>query len=198
MTQGSRPIITSVGNIRHVKGFDVLIRAAALVREHYPEALFLIAGRSTDGEAECLRGLEELRDKLTLNNEVRFVGPVDDVPGFLRQSTVFCLLSRSEGFSNALLEAMACGLPSVVANVGGNAEAIEDGISGFVVNSEDHSAAAERICRILADAALAKRLGNNAQESVRTRFGPTEVISQLVSVYDSLLRNHNNGKRARL
>ena len=74
-------------------------------------------------------------------------------------SQAFCLLSRSEGFCNALLEAMACGVPSVVARVGGNPEAIREGENGFLVASEDDEAAAERLLFLLRNPARAVEIG---------------------------------------
>jgi glycosyltransferase involved in cell wall biosynthesis len=69
----------------------------------------------------------------------------ENVWSLLKVCDVFCQPSRSEGMSNALLEAMACGLPCVATAVGGTPEVLEDGRTGYIVPSEDHHAAANRI-----------------------------------------------------
>jgi glycosyltransferase involved in cell wall biosynthesis len=180
-------VIASVGNLRRVKGFDVLLRAAALVCREYPGAVFVVAGGEDPAEAQGRRDLEALSSALGIAGKVRFVGPLDDVVPLLKASNVFCLLSRSEGFSNALVEAMACGLPCVATRVGGNGEAIEDGRSGFLVESEDHAAAAARILELLRDPVRAIGIGENAQTVVARRFTPRIVTAQLVELYEKLL-----------
>src|SRR5262249_32595385 len=128
-------VISTVGHVRRIKGFDVLIRAAIAVHQKDPQALFLIAGENH--EPKHYAELEALLAETGNKARVRLVGNVDDVPAFLGLSDIFCLPSRSEGLSNALLEAMACGLPSVATRVGGNPELIEDGRNGYLVESED-------------------------------------------------------------
>ena len=88
----------------------------------------------------------------------------------LKMSSVFCMLSRSEGFCNALLEAMACGVPSVVSRVGGNPEAITDSESGFLVPVEDHQTAAERMLFLLRNPDQAKQIGDAGRVAAFSQF----------------------------
>lgn len=186
---GASHVIVSVGNIRRLKGFDVLIRAAAIVCREFPEAVFVVAGGSDPAEAHCLHDLEKLSSEFGIADNVKFLGLVEDVVPLLDASDAFCLLSRSEGFSNALLEAMASGISCVATRVGGNSEALDDGYSGFLVENEDHEAAATKICELLRDKELARCMGGRAQSSVSARFTPEIVISQLVAIYEGLLAN---------
>jgi glycosyltransferase involved in cell wall biosynthesis len=190
------PIIVSVGNLREIKGFDVLIRAAAKVCRDYPETMFIIAGGTDPREPECLSQLSELSSSLGVGSNVKFLGAVEDVIPFLQASNVFCLLSHSEGFSNALLEAMACGIPCIATRVGGNSEAIEEGRTGFLVEDNDDGATAERILEVLRDPAQAKRIGSSAVEAVTRRFAPEIVMSQLVETYDNVLAQKRESRRA--
>ncbi|HZR27950.1 MAG TPA: glycosyltransferase, partial [Terriglobales bacterium] len=105
------PVITTIANIRKIKGIDVLVKAAGKVCKKYPDALFLIAGRKS--EQEYCRELEDMISALGLGANFQFLGSREDVLPILKMSDVFCLPSRNEGFSNALIEAMACGLPCV-------------------------------------------------------------------------------------
>jgi glycosyltransferase involved in cell wall biosynthesis len=109
----------------------------------------------------------------------------------LRASNVFCLPSRNEGFSNALIEAMGCGLPCVATRVGGNAEALEEGKSGYLVATEDADAMADRILRLLRDPVLARRMGEAARETVRARFSMDAMMNRLTGIYDELLAAKN-------
>ncbi|HET9280877.1 MAG TPA: glycosyltransferase family 4 protein, partial [Candidatus Angelobacter sp.] len=105
----------------------------------------------------------------------------------LRMSNAFCMLSRSEGFSNALLEAMACGIPPVVTSVGGNPEAIKDSEDGFLVPSEDHQAAADRLLYLLRNPANATLMGEAARTTAQTRFSAQTMIKQLIEVYREMM-----------
>jgi glycosyltransferase involved in cell wall biosynthesis len=180
-------VIAAIGNIRHIKGTDVLVRAAAIVCKEFPKAVFVVAGVLETAEPGYLRELERLKKDFGIEQNVRLVGPVDEVAELLKTSNVFCLLSRSEGFSNALVEAMGCGLPCVATRVGGNAEALLDGQCGFLVESEDYKMAAARICELLRSPSKARGIGELALQSVRRRFLPETVTAQLVEVYDQLV-----------
>src|SRR5262249_30250219 len=141
------PLIVTVGNIRRVKGTDVLIQSAVRVVRDFPEAMFLVVGRQS--EAEYFEELNAQIENLGIRDNIRFVGESSGVFPLLKACDVFVLPSRSEGFSNALIEAMACGLPCVATRVGGNPEAIEDGKNGYLVDSGDAEATAERILALL-------------------------------------------------
>src|SRR5260370_11286367 len=139
----STPIVVTVGHIRPVKGIDVLVETAAKVAREFPGVAFLVIGRNSD--PKYFQELESRIAELGLRENVRFFGESENIFFLLQMCDVFYLPSRSEGFSNALIEAMACGLPCIATRVGGNAEAIEEGRSGYLIESEDSQTAAERI-----------------------------------------------------
>ena len=178
-------LIITAANIRRVKGLDVLVRAAAIVQREFPRAVFLIVGGIL--EPEYSRELEELTRSLSLSDTVKFLGARKDVMPLLAISDVFCLPSRSEGFSNALVEAMASGLPCVATRVGGNAEALADGQSGYIVDSDAPQAMAERILILLRDPEQRHRMGQRGKEAVESRFSAHSMMTQLVDVYDELM-----------
>lgn len=126
---GASHRIVTVGNIRRIKGIDVTVRTAAKVCRRYPRAVFLIVGALV--EPQYYEEVKGLARTLNVAENVRFLGSSNDVFSLLKLCDIFCLLSRNEGFSNAVLEAMGCGLPCVVTEVGGNREAISEGRSGF-------------------------------------------------------------------
>jgi glycosyltransferase involved in cell wall biosynthesis len=179
------PIILTVANIRPVKGLDILIRAAARVCREFSEATFVIVGSVLI--PETYRDLKNLVDALDLKRNVKFVGRLVNPYPVLRTSSLFCLPSRNEGFSNALIEAMGCRLPCVVTKVGGNAEAIDNAKTGFVVPSEDVEEMADRILRLLRDPEMARRMGQAARSAVEQRFSAEAMMTRLMAIYDELL-----------
>jgi L-malate glycosyltransferase len=180
--------VGTVGNIRRVKGHDVFIRAAAMVLRDYPEVSFRIAGEVL--ELDYLKELETLVRELKLENHLQFVAGVANPQEFLFATDIFVLPSRSEGFSNAIIEAMAASLPVIATNVGGNAEAVEDGVSGLIVAPEDAAALALAISQLLADPAKAREMGSAGRKRVEERFTIDAMMRRITRVYDGLLGNN--------
>jgi glycosyltransferase involved in cell wall biosynthesis len=180
-------LVATVAHIRRVKGIDVLVRAAARVCRQLPRAQFLVIGDVS--EPDHGRELQELAKSLGVTDNIRYLGPSEAVFSILKLCDVFCLPSRSEGFANALVEAMACGLPCVATRVGGNDEALDDGHSGFLVDSEDADTMAEKILQLLSDSTRARHMGRAGREIVERRFSATAMVERLVSLYDRLLND---------
>jgi glycosyltransferase involved in cell wall biosynthesis len=178
-------IVTNVANIRRIKGLDFFIKAAAILHSDFPSAAFVIAG--WPNEPQYFAQLKQLVADLGLQNNVFFLGEIEDVFPLLKASDAFCLLSRSEGFSNALIEAMACRLPCVATRVGGNAEAITDGHNGFIVPTQDPQTAANRLRQLLASPELAMRMGQEARKTIESRFTTEHMIRHLTQCYLSLV-----------
>jgi glycosyltransferase involved in cell wall biosynthesis len=180
-----RVLIATVGNIRFVKGHDVLVRAAALTVPHFPNVLFSIAGDVL--ESFYFAELQALIRDLNLSNHFVFAGGVGDLREYLANTDIFVLPSRSEGFSNAIIEAMAASLPVVATDVGGNGEAVEDGVSGLLVPSEDPLALSLAINQLLSDPALAARMGAAGRKRVTDHFTTEAMMNQVVAAYAALL-----------
>jgi glycosyltransferase involved in cell wall biosynthesis/SAM-dependent methyltransferase len=191
------PFIVSLANIRHVKGIDVLIRTAQIVHREFPEAVFGVVGSEDVDEKAYFRQMQDLIRESGLSECFKLIGPAKNVFPILSASDIFCMLSRSEGFSNALLEAMACRLPCVVSNVGGNPEAVEDGENGFLVPPEDAEAAAERILTLLRQPELALKLGSAARQTIESRFTLEFMTKRLEKMYENLLNKRRNYFRIR-
>ena len=177
LRKGSQ-VITSVGNIRRVKGHDILVRAAAIVVKRFPQALFTIGGDVL--EPEYFAELQRLVAQFALSGCFHFVGPVTNLPKHLATADIFVLPSRSEGFSNAIVEAMAASIPVVATDVGGNAEAVESGVTGFVVPSQDVEAMANAIMKLLSDPRAAVVMGAAGRDLAGRKF-TTEAMMQVVT-----------------
>lgn len=154
--------ILFVGRLVAQKGIDVLLDAMATVVSSVPTGRLTIVG---GGELEGT--LRAQADRLKLGDSVRWIGVTDDLAMLWRTAQVFVLPSRYEGTPNALLEAMAWGLPcAVTTGVGGALDLVEDRRSALVVPIGDVEALADAIVELLRDQALADRVGNAAKEAV--------------------------------
>ena len=178
-------LVLSIGNIRPVKGFDVFVEAAARIAQTAPDTAFAIAGE--DSDAECCRQLKEMATARGLKNNFFLLGGVDDVYPLLQAADVFCLLSRTEGLSNALLEAMACELPCVATAVGGNPEVVVPEKSGFLVQNEDFESAARCVIQLLEDPVRARSMGAYGRRIVEGKFTTEVMMRRLTDSYEHLL-----------
>lgn len=180
------PVITTVGNIRRVKGHDVFIKAAASIVAQFPQVTFNIAGDVL--ESDYFAELQSLTGHLNLSNHFHFVGGVANLREYLSTADIFVLPSRSEGFSNAIVEAMAASLPVVATNVGGNAEAVTDGISGLIVPPDDPTALAAAITRLLSDPDKAREMGAAGKKLASEKFTTDAMMHQITLAYASVLQ----------
>ena len=181
------PVVVTVANINPWKGVDVFIECAALVLKTQASAVFAVAGDWTD--VALVDALHERVIELGISDHVFFLGRVEDICGLLQMSDVFALLSRTEGFPNVVIEAMAASLPVVATAVGGTPEAVVDGVTGFLVESGDSAMAAQHICRLLGDPELKCRVGALGRKRVKEYFSIQQMVWKHVEVYDAVLRS---------
>ncbi len=178
---GTRWLVT-VARLQRHKGMDTVIAALPAILARAPDVRYAVAGAGPDRER-----LEKLTHKLGLADRVRFLGGVtdQDLPALYNLASVYVGASRRserlgvEGFGISLVEASACGLPVVAGNSGGVPDAVQDGETGFLVPPEDPAALADAICRLLGDATLATRLGENGRRAVETHFNWDRVVRDL-------------------
>jgi glycosyltransferase involved in cell wall biosynthesis len=177
--------VTTVGNIRRIKGHDLFVRAAAIVVRRFPNAIFSIVGDVL--EPDYFGELKTMVEGLNINSHFRFEGAIGDVRQSLVETDVFVLPSRSEGFSNAAIEAMAASLPIVATDVGGNGEAVADGINGLLVPADDPEALAAAISRLLSDPIKARAMGFSGRRIAEERFTAEVMMRQIAGAYRELL-----------
>jgi glycosyltransferase involved in cell wall biosynthesis len=170
--------VVVVANLRPEKGHDILMDAAVDVLRHFPDAEFEIVGGGP--ELEPLIARAEARKVL---HAFTFLGHRDDVPSRLAGADIFALPSRSEAFPNALLEAMATGLPIVASGVGGILELIDDGTTGLLAPPDNAPALADRLCRLMAEPELASRLGAAARANALARYSFDRMVEEFESLY---------------
>ena len=178
--------VIAVGNLRdnQQKGIDILLRALALIPGRFSRAIVV-------GDGPARQGLEHLSRELGLQDRVEFRGAHRQVAELLAAAHLFVLPSRYEGMPNALLEAMALGLPAVATAVGGVADIMTDGQTGVIVPREDPDALARAIADLLSDDERAERLGRAAKAHIRAKFTVAAHVDNALALYDDVLRRHD-------
>lgn len=178
---GSRPIVITVGRIVPEKAFDSLLLAWRSVAGAVPGAHLVIVG---DGplRSDCEMRVRELG----LVNSVSMLGSRSDVPELLRNSDVYVSSSRSEGMSNALLEAMASGLPLVATQVGGAEDTVQDGVNGILVGAGDGAALAEALQEVLVDAEKRRAMGEASRRLALHEFKVEGIVDRYLDLFRQL------------
>ena len=178
-------VIGMVGNLRPVKGHDVVLRALPEILKQNPSAHLAIAGYVKD--TVYVERLRRLAQQLGVSEHLHFLGERTDIQNVLNSFDLLVHASHAEGNSNAILEAMAAGLAVAATKVGGAADVIRHGETGLLVPPNDPTALAQAVNRLLADSAERLRIGQAARNEVRTRFGVPKMVENLDSLYRSLL-----------
>ena len=175
--------ILSVTRLERYKGiFDLLEALAPLARER-ASLHCVIAGDGSERAA-----LERRRDELGLQRVVSLVGYQADVAALLRKSRIFVLPSHEEGLPNAVMEAMAAGLPVVATAVGGTTELVVDGQTGRLTPARSPAELAAALRVYLSDGSLARSDGAAGCERARQRFSVQRSSADYESLYAELTR----------
>jgi glycosyltransferase involved in cell wall biosynthesis len=177
-------VVGSVGRLEHRKAHDCLIRAMPALHKQVPGASLLIAGHDPWGYGEHLQALI---DGLGLQAQVRLVGFQSDVPAFLQELDIFAFASRSEGFGQLVIEAMAARKPVVVSRIAPLTEIVEDRASGLLVDPDDPQAFASALAWLLTHPEEARQMGKRAQDRVWQQFSAARMGEDTMALYAALL-----------
>ncbi len=178
-------VFVIVANLIPYKGHLDLIEAFNLANERIGQPWHLLIAGRDDGIGSELQAAARQR---SIDNKVSFLGSRSDVVNLMSASDVGLLSSHQEGFSNTILEAMAAGLPMIVTNVGGNAEAVVDGETGLVVPAHDPRALAEAIVLLASDPILRERYGAAGRKRVELMFSLDACVARYEALYRGLLQ----------
>jgi glycosyltransferase involved in cell wall biosynthesis len=179
-------LFASVANLSAYKGQLHLLIALALAKAQGVPISIAFAGRDL-AAGEMQRWARDLG----VEDRAIFLGLVDDIPGLLAGCDGMLLVSPREGCSNAVLEAMSCGVP-VVVTASGAEELVEDGVNGFVVPVGDVSTFVQRMQLLAHDQARRASLGSAARATVLSRFTLGRMVDGYEAVYEELLRGGSN------
>jgi sugar transferase (PEP-CTERM/EpsH1 system associated) len=178
-------LIGAVGRLQPVKDQATLLRAFASLRDSHP-ALWPQLRLVLVGDGPLAGELRALVAGLDISAQTWLAGARDDVPQLLASFDMFVLPSLSEGISNTILEAMACGVPVLATAVGGNIELVHDGHDGRLFQPGDVAGLAGLLATYGADAALRKAQGAAARQGALARFSMESMVNNYLAVYDSV------------
>jgi glycosyltransferase involved in cell wall biosynthesis len=166
-----------MGRLIPIKRVDQLIGVWPKIREQHADANLLVLGS----------GVEEDKLKAMAGPGVHMLGTKDDVVPYLQVADFFVLPSSTEGLSNAMLEAMAIGLPSIVTRVGGATDLIKPGKTGWLIEPDNWDELEDRILHVLNHLDEAQKVGQAARERIIQDYTLDAVARRLRQVYDGLL-----------
>jgi len=186
--------VMAVARLSPEKGIDVLLKAWAKVSVLYPTIKLIIAGQ---GLLES--SLKKLCQNLRLTDSVKFVGLISNLNEYFRNTDLFVLPSRTEGLSNALLEAMSYGLPCIATQVGGNPELLGGGDvviqsgkfiiakNGSLVNPDDPKGLSEAMLYLMRNHEERQDVGRKSREFITENYSIDSVADRYIALYRSML-----------
>ncbi|HUT53320.1 MAG TPA: glycosyltransferase [bacterium] len=189
IAEGSR-VIGALGRLHRQKGLDTLVRAMPALLGRFPDLVLVIAGDGPERDR-----LGRLAESEGVAGSVKFPGEWHRAPEFMAALDVFVLPSRWEGMPNALLEAMAAGVPAVASRVGGVAEIMAGGgpggpvagETGIMIEPEDARALARAVSALLEDEKRRTAMGSSARRRARSEFSLDQMVRGYEALYKSLL-----------
>ncbi len=182
------PLVGWVGRLDAKKRVEDFLEAAALVHRARPDARFVVIGGPDAFMPDYAERLRARAAALGLSDVLGFLGDRPDVPDLLGALDVFAWLSRGEGMPHVIAEAGAAGLPVVATADNGTTEQIADSETGLFVPHEDPAAVADAILRLLADPALARRLGTALHRKVEQDYAVTAVMPAWERLFEEVVR----------
>ena len=175
-------VVIHVSNFRKVKRVEDVIQSFYRIQKRVASKLLLV------GDGPEISVVCKLVKKLGIADKVLFLGKQENVEDLLSISDLKLLLSEKESFGLVLLEAMACGVPSVGTNIGGIPEVIDHGVTGFLSEVGEVEQIAEQAISILSDPDLHKRFSENSIQRVKDRFSSGNIVEQYEDLYLKLIK----------
>ena len=176
-------VLAVIANLIAYKGHRDLIDALALIKSQLPQPWRLLAIGRDDGIGADLKAQAQ---SLGIGDNILWAGERGDVDELLSASDMFILPSHQEGFSNALLEAMAARLPVIATAIGGNSDAVVEGETGSLVPVRDPQALAAAILRLAQDPGLRASFGEAGRHRVEQRFSLQACVDRYERLYRAL------------
>jgi glycosyltransferase involved in cell wall biosynthesis len=176
-------LVGLISYLRSYKGHDYFIEAARIIAGQRNDVTFVIAGEGPDE-----RSIRSRIERLGLSGSIRMLGFRQDLLNVFRSLDVFVIPSvEGDTIPQVLMQALAIGLPVVSTTVGSIPDVVTDGDTGFVVPPRDAGALAERILRLLDDARLRTRMGEQGRALVQRCYSLERMLDRMEGVYDRLI-----------
>lgn len=178
-------VIGTVKTLNHTYGIDILIKAFYLLAQKYTNISLKIIG---DGDKK--QDYIDLVSSLNIVDKVEFISKIDnsEVPKYLNEFTIFSALSREESFGVSVIEAMSCGIPVVVSNIGGLAEVVLNEKTGFCVKSESPESAFDAFEKLINNKELIEEFSINSREHILKNYSWLKNAEIMNNLYKSILK----------
>jgi glycosyltransferase involved in cell wall biosynthesis len=184
------PLVGFIGRLSPEKGPDLFLRAALSVRAQCPDAHFLLVG-----EGAMLKELKVFANRFGLADAAHFAGTQSDMPAVFDELDVVVSSSLSEAMPLAVMEAMASGLPVVACRVGGVADLVEHGVTGWLADPGDFDELATRVVDLLRDGALRSAAGRAARARAVGRLSLDQSVEATARLYTQLTTQRADPRR---
>lgn len=178
-------IIISLRGLEPIYNIETLIKTVPLVLNEFPKAVFVVAGSGSEEKK-----LKNLARHLNIWDNVRFIGwvPNEDLPRYLRTADIYISTSLSDGgIASSTAEAMACGLPVVITNIGDNNKWVKDNENGFLIPVKTPEILAEKIVYLLKNEDKKKIFGNKAIKTIKERNDYYNEMNKMENIYYQLV-----------
>ncbi len=174
-------LLMHASNFRPVKNPEAVVEVFRRVRQQLPARLLLV------GDGPEMAGVRSNIEAAGLTDDVEFLGQVDNLEEILPVADLLLLPSLHESFGLVALEAMACGVVSLVTSRGGAGEFIQDGINGYLRDPEDIEGMVKAAVEVLMDPVLQAQMVEEGRRDAAADFGASCVVRQYLEMYDRLL-----------
>jgi glycosyltransferase involved in cell wall biosynthesis len=191
--EANKYVVGLVGNIKKIKGIRYFLQGASLVCAENSEVEFVIIGGDLNEAGSSINDMKLLAKRMNIADRIHFLGGKREIGELISVFDVAVLSSLSEGFSNVLLEYMACAKPVVATDVGGNREAVIDGETGLLVPPGNAQSLAEGINVFLGSREIASRCGLAGRRRVEEEFSLKRMIQKYEDMFDSVTMKHGMG-----
>ena len=174
-------VIGTIGRLDANKNQAMLLRACAPLKDSPTVRLAII------GDGPTKVNLMAHAKALGIESRVSFLGSMPEAARYLPAMEVACLTSYTEGMPNLIMEASAAGLPVISTDCGDTSELIENGVTGYLVSTDDHTTMSEYLDLLLKNCELRSRMGQAGQEKMRREFSVETMIKRMTQVYEDAL-----------
>lgn len=182
------PVVVFIGRVARSKGIDDFLGVVDQFHLETPDCVFIVVGALDESDPPDLA----IQERLERQRDLVWVKHVDNVEDYMRRASVLLFPSAREGLPNVVMEAAACGVPTVAYDVTGVRDAVVEGETGFLVTAGDRSALAKRVKEIISDRELRARLSLGASRLAREQFSSADVEAEFE---DFINRAITSGRR---
>ncbi len=183
-------VIIFTGRLVSYKGLPLLLTVWQEIQKKHSNLILLLVGSGGIDIHNCEEQLKDIVDKNGLGSSVKFTGNVNNVNEYLQASDIFIFPTENEAFGISLIEAMACGLPSISTRIGGVKDILQNQKNGMVINPGNFQQLFEALDLLLTDSALSIKLGKAARQTVQVKYSSKIVIKDYIELFKNVFESY--------